>query len=65
MYKRAGSEERGTKDGDIEMREEILRMEHICCMDEGVLELDYLKMKAVIAGSKLIILWDISDMLRS
>ena len=63
MYKRAGSEERGTKDG--EMREEILRMEHICCMDEGVLELDYLKMKAVIAGSKLIILWDISDMLRS
>ena len=47
------------------MREEILRMEHICGMDEGVLELDYLKMKAVIAGSKLIILWDISDMLRS
>lgn len=47
------------------MREEILRMKHICCMDEGVLELDYLKMKAVIAGSKLIKLWDISDMLRS
>lgn len=37
------------RNGDIEMREEILRMEHICCMDEGVLELDYLKMKAVIA----------------
>ena len=27
------------------MREEILRMEHICCTDEGVLELDYLNMQ--------------------